>query len=275
MRHHYLQLLQACILRGDISRAGDEIDHRYFYMDSQGRGRYSCGLARQAIMGFLREYGEEYVFLGPEWSMSLDAFKNNPSVIGFTVEQMIISRIASAGVTTGAFKIPGAKIIPFEDNTALLQTEQKVAYYIPVKFNLKAIDGLFVSLNTKHRTAVIVAIQITVAKRHKDSVQAFFASWDQWMHRLENFTIKASFLWIHEGERGQREVEAKLRELRGTTEQNWPDHTVYWVSIEQIDKDLARRLGSIRPSYWSTPDHPWQHTGDVRKASEGILIDKE
>jgi hypothetical protein len=71
-----------------------------------------------------------------------------------------------------------------------------------------------VSSNMRRKTANITAIEITVAKRHKDSVQAFFARWDQWTNGLESFIIKASFLWIREGESGQQEVEEKLTELR-------------------------------------------------------------
>lgn len=70
------------------------LDYRYFYLEN-GYGRYTCGLARQGIIEFLRIYAEESVFLGPEWYLALSSFKNNSSVIGFTVEQIIISRLAS------------------------------------------------------------------------------------------------------------------------------------------------------------------------------------
>jgi hypothetical protein len=70
--------------------------HRYFYLGS-GCGRYTCGVARQGIIVFLHTYAEEGVFLSESY-LALMAFKNNPSVIGFTVEQMIISKIASSGL---------------------------------------------------------------------------------------------------------------------------------------------------------------------------------
>jgi hypothetical protein len=65
-------------------------------------GNYACGLARQGIImiKLLHIHAEEDVFLGPKWYLALRSFKNNPSIsiISFTVEQIIISRIASTGM---------------------------------------------------------------------------------------------------------------------------------------------------------------------------------
>jgi len=89
--------MRACLTRGYVIGSAPLLDHRYFYVEG-GYGRYTCGLARQGIIEFLRMYAEESIFLGSEWYLALTAFQNNPSVIGFTVEQMIISRIASSGL---------------------------------------------------------------------------------------------------------------------------------------------------------------------------------
>ena len=43
-------------------------------------------------------HADEGVFLGSEWYLTLKAFKNNLSIISFTVEQMVISRITSCGL---------------------------------------------------------------------------------------------------------------------------------------------------------------------------------
>jgi len=96
-------------------------------------------------------------------------------------------------------------------------------------------------------TVHLVGIQITVSKGHTDSETAFYAGLQTWLHGLADFKITTEFLWIHEGERGQFEVEAKLTELRTRTLVNWPDHKVHWVSIEQVHKDLANTLTKIRP----------------------------
>lgn len=222
------------------------LDHRYFYVEN-GYGRYTCGLARQGIVAFLRIHAEERVFLGSEWYLALKAFKNNLSVIGFTVEQMVISRIASYGLCWGDNnKIPQTKITTFHGNTIAFSKDIPYTCYVPLKFNFKAVDAIYVEVNERKSTATIVAIQITVAKRHRDSPADFFAQWEQWIHLLKDFTIMPIFLWIVEGTRGEADVKGKLRELRTGQKTLWPEYVTHWVSIDQVDKNLADTLAQIR-----------------------------
>ena len=58
--------MRNCLLGRKIGDSGMHLDHRYFYLDMNDCARYSCGLARQAITEFLRENGEEKIFLGNE-----------------------------------------------------------------------------------------------------------------------------------------------------------------------------------------------------------------
>jgi hypothetical protein len=111
----------------------------------------------------------------------LECYKNNSSAIGFTVEQILISKIASCGVHSGDFTIPPAKIVPFVGGVPRISKDKEWTYYVPLKFNLKAIDALFISLDWNQKTAHMVAIQITTAK---DSEAAFFAELDMWQREL-------------------------------------------------------------------------------------------
>lgn len=223
------------------------LDYRYFYLEN-GYGRYTCGLARQGIIEFLRIYAEESVFLGPEWYLALSSFKNNSSVIGFTVEQMIISKLASSSVRWGNadLVIPPAPLTPFSGSVTALSIDKPSTYYVPLQFNFKAIDALYVEVNEHKRTAKIMAIQITVAKQHTDSASKFFADWEAWTCSLRGFTITPIFLWIVENKRGKDEVEAKLIELRQRQITSIPAHTTHWVMVDQIDKILAKTLEIIR-----------------------------
>ena len=222
------------------------LDHRYFYFEN-GYGRYTCGLARQGIVAFLRMYAEEGVFLGDEWYLALIAFKNNLSVIGFTVEQMIISRIVSHGLRWGDnSSIPATKMTTFHGNMIAFSKDRPPTYYVPLKFNLKAVDAIYVEVDEGQNAATVVAIQITVAKRHRDSPADFFAQWEQWTNSLKNFTIKPVFLWIVDGTRGQADVEEKLKKLRSGQKTLSPKHVTHWVSIDQVDKNLADTLAQIR-----------------------------
>jgi hypothetical protein len=49
-----------------------------------------------------------------------------------------------------------------------------------------------------------------------------------------------------EGTQCQTDVEEKLRELRTKQLILWPKHVTHWVSIDQVDKNLAEILGEIR-----------------------------
>ena len=234
-----------CLQGRSIGGSGPHIDHRYFYLDSESRGRYSCGLARQAITEFLRQHAEESIFLGSDWYNTLEAFKNNPSVIGFTVEQIVISKIASAGLHSGNVQLPPAKNFPFDDNFVRLSKDRPPTYYVPLRFNQKTIDALFVSVDQKKKTAYLVPIQITVAKQHKDSESAFFADLPIWLLGLEDFKVKVTFVWIHDGERGRAQVKEKLKALRSRTVLINPDYEVLWVDIAQVDVELANTLARI------------------------------
>jgi hypothetical protein len=200
------------------------------------------------MMEVLRERSEDSAFLGEEWHRALEAFKNNRSVVGFMVEQMIISRLASSGVNAGHLAIKAASIITFQGTSTRLLNKDGRVYHVPLKFNLKAVDAIYVSVNAKQKTALVVPIQITVAKKHGDSVGAFFEDWATWSQALANYNITVRFMWIHDSERGLREVEAKTIKLKGRDVSSWPRHDVVFVSVEQVDKDLAMTLEKIRPS---------------------------
>jgi hypothetical protein len=92
-----------------------------------------------------------------------------------------------------------------------------------------------------------VAIQITVAKSHRDSQVEFFEDWEAWISLLSGFDITPIFLCIVEGKRDRADVEEKLSELRTRKITFWPKHVTHWVSIDHVDKTLADTLAKIRP----------------------------
>jgi hypothetical protein len=243
--------MRACVSGSFVSRFVSLLDYRYFYLDTNGYARYSCGLARQAIFEVLREYGEESLFLDDEWFTALENHKNNPSAIGFTVKQIVISEIASNGLNAGGLMIPPAKIKTFGGTMTRLSGEEGTTLYVPLRFNMKAIDALYVRVHTINHTAYVLPIQIAVAKWQSDSESAFFSDWEKWIVGLAGFKIAASFLWIHEGERGRREVQAQMTTNRSRTMLYWPDYDVHWASVESVHKDLAQTLAQIRPQYRS------------------------
>lgn len=135
----YVSLVRACLTFSSVSGASDMLDDRYFYLEN-GRIYCTCGSARQGMVAFLRMHVDENTFLGAEWYLALEAFRNNRTLVGFAVEQLLISRIASGGLKNHS--IPPAPISAFSGRVAALSTDNPSLYYVPLKFNSKAIDAL-------------------------------------------------------------------------------------------------------------------------------------
>jgi len=110
---------------------------------------------------------------------------------------------------------------------------------MPVRFNQKAIDLLFASIDLKKKTAHIVPTQLLSLKSIKTP---FFADKATWLCGLKDFKVKITFLWIHYSRQDQYEVEKKLKELRSGTYKINPDYEVLWVSIKEIDIELEKTL---------------------------------
>ena len=89
--------MRECLLGCATTNAGFEnYDHRYFYVDNYV-GHFTCGLARDTMAWKLRSFGED-VFLDFQWLNSFTQVKNNPSMLGFVVEQACLSSIAQKGL---------------------------------------------------------------------------------------------------------------------------------------------------------------------------------
>ena len=181
----YAPLMHACLMFTNVSGTADLPLFLF-----QG---WSHVLARQGMVEFFHVYAEESIFLSPEWYLALEDFKNNQSIIEFTVEQMIISRIASVGLKFGGNNsIPVASILAFLESVVALSKDKLSILYVPMKFNLRVINALYVAVDRAKEIAQVIAIQITLAKRHKNFAAAFFVDWDQWIKLLHGFTVEAT-----------------------------------------------------------------------------------
>jgi hypothetical protein len=199
------------------------------------------------MITFLRENAEIRVFLDRSWLESLNAFRDNPSVIGFIVEQMVISQLAENGLPKNK-NFPGlkqAKVSTFPGNYVALSPLPGTRLYVPQKFNLKAIDALYTCIEGE--VATIVPIQITTGK-HEDTEKKFFQDWMKWVKPIatRGFTMKTYFLWINR-EGGQREeVLEDKRETREVTKVVCPSYTRVFVPIRDVHLDLGTKLDDIK-----------------------------
>lgn len=92
-----------------------------------------------------------------------------------------------------------------------------------------------------------VAIEITVAKKHKDSEAIFFRDWDSWVQPLvaSGYSPSASFIWVHPGNSADMEKDEDLKVLKNRTITLSPAHSTSWIPIEDINHLLAQTLKKL------------------------------
>ena len=87
----------ACILNGDLEVFEKTlIDSRYFFVEN-GKAEATSLVALFAPTGFLRGVCDNSRFLTSAWYGSLAAAGRDPVILGFFVEQMVLSAVAAWG----------------------------------------------------------------------------------------------------------------------------------------------------------------------------------
>jgi hypothetical protein len=215
-------------------------------------GFYTCGLARTALAGKLRELGED-LFLG--WGSAIFDNYNNKSVLGFILEQMCLSSISQRGLHAAGLDFGMMKTIVFPGNCPDFDVKSPLTLYVPVSYNFPAIDGAVLSLNHQEKLAQLVPLQVTIAARHTDSEQRFFSTWKPWSDGLmeEGYGVEVKFLWITGARRSATEVVAETvrNTRRGPAIVN-PRYERSYVTIEDLDKDIGEKLGRAEKKYEGT-----------------------
>ena len=193
--------MHACILGQALDYLDPELcDHRYFFAERQGDGTivgsYMCGIARGAVSRKLQQYGGIRA-IENFWHLQFGSFINNPSMTGFLVEEACLSSISIHGLDIGMGLSTGIATQLFQGDFPQFTLEEGVVLYCPVKFNFPGIDAVVVRLESTggRKKAFLFPIQITIAKKHSDSVGKFFASWGQWSKPFGNeYEIEVRFL---------------------------------------------------------------------------------
>jgi hypothetical protein len=219
-------------------------DHRYFWRDeTTGRCHCTCGLAREGGAITVRK-AKPVQFLDDEiWSNSLDLFEDNPVVVGFIVEQTCLSVLSSIGFNHGDLHWNSVKSKIFSGGILYaISLAASETLYIPDRWDYKDIDALYVSVDRRKKTVLIVPIQITINPFHKDSEALFYADWEQWVKRFEGYTLSSTFVWIVEHNPSWKIVEEQLRSLRGGTQLITPQHKQMYVTAGDLYEPLGERL---------------------------------
>jgi hypothetical protein len=208
------------------------LDHRYFWRDERTRQcYYTCGLAREAGAITIRKVKPNQ-FLADIWSNPFRFFEDNPIVVGFIVEQTCLSVISSIGFNHGDLHWNSVKSKIFSgDILHAISSAGSETLYIPDRRNYKDIDALYLSIDNRKKTTLIVSIQISINLSHKDSEALFYSDWEQWMKHFEGYALSSTFVWIVEHKRSWKIVEEQLRSLRGGMWLIAPQHKQMHVTV--------------------------------------------
>jgi len=136
------------------------------------------------------------------------------------VEQMVIASLAVRGCAFAEARVfanqefkPKQKKqprnIPTIEFLGTFPTQRKQpgrVLYAPTQFNFRAVDAILVYLNDNDRDkdpqknpkATVMGIQITIASTHTDSERNFFEHWSKLTKELDEYEIKAMFMWVWE-----------------------------------------------------------------------------
>ena len=198
--------MENCLTNDNVSHAERaSIDNRYFYITGENIGQCTSGLVRDTIAVFLRKHTGGETFLKKQWYNMVEYVGGNGSVLGFFVEQVILSGIEKEGMIMDGMKIPGMKSVGFRSLPKLPENQsESPVLYIPDAYNYKAIDGMIVSVGTfdKQKVLEIMPIQITINQHHEDSERSFFRGWEDFFVKTlggsDYDILKIVFLWIVE-----------------------------------------------------------------------------
>jgi len=194
-------------------------------------------------------------FLSPKWFDSLTVAANNPSVIGFFTEQMLLSWITIEGCAAAGAEFANCpkETVLFTSTAPIPTRDSGFRLYIPSSHQFRGVDAILVSLDlgVSPPTARVVGVQITISKSHSDSEASFFNDWQRWIEKLQlpAKDVSFGFLWILEniGSRPRiRDIPEDKKSLRTGTKIVRPAFQRMVASVNDISKDTGRRLKSVR-----------------------------
>jgi len=204
-----------------------------------------CVLAREAAAIVIRR-GSPGLLCGSTWLLSLRTFKENPSVIGFLVEQAYLSAISRTGFHHGGIDWESFPATIFQDD--LIQAIPSVdceIFFVPENPFFKDIDALYLKVDVEEETALVVPIQITVAKTHKDSEAAFYSRWSNWQERFRGYEVKTTFVWVVENKQSWAVMEEEFKTTRSQSKLISPEHEQIFMTVGDINRTLGLHLEGI------------------------------
>ena len=234
--------MRACLLGLPIRPLNDIaalVDHRYFYdkYDPERKkplGHYTSGICRNAVALMLLE---DKLRFGKKLLQSLPKYISNPYVTGFIMKQAVLSSIVLEGLNITPELNRPMEVTFFPRNVPSINTTTNgPVLYIPEEFNSRGIDGIIVWIAPKPKNKRVkqklfmFPLQITLAPdKHSNSRKNFFAKWETWTGRPEEFAVMPEFVWI-----SPKAAETKEH----VKDSQWPAHLEHYVPIRDVSMGI-------------------------------------
>lgn len=236
--YRYKSFVKACIA-GEIvpdDITPEHVDHRFFHEKNQV-GYCICGAVRQAITKELAKLGT-YLFSIEDSIEAMRLLINNPSVVGYFLENAILRSIVTTGIPCLGIFGPMPQFV-FEGFLSYDLTHER-ALYSPKSFNFPSIDAILLRLSPADKKAELMPMQITIQKSHRNSEGQFFKNWDFWIRYLHGYELSVTFLWITgDGTFKKTSTKGKLRKTRDGSERVvWPDYDSLYIPLEEVNRDV-------------------------------------
>jgi hypothetical protein len=247
-RTRYFRIMEQCIQGGHVTIDDRNLyDLRYFYVDTQRNGHFTCGIAFESMMSILRRQSD-MLFLADSWYGAV-LQSSNPVVQGFLAEQICLSRIAIKGLTAVHVELGRMSTTKFENAPAFaefLSTDHKTHLYVPTAYNFMTVDGVILLLDRASKQATMFSIQFTLSQNHKQSDQEFHMRlWPTWIEPITSagFSVRSTFVWIDKKQPSEHVKTKLVKVLRSGNKVVHPEYSVVHVGVEMVDPRLALVLG--------------------------------
>ena len=240
----YLPTLLSCLTRSGIKHSGRGwLDYRYFYPDKSNIGQCTCGLAKQAGAIVIRQVSLD----SDDWLHALRAFEHNRSVIGFIVEQACLSTISRTGFHYGTINWGSFPVTIFDgDLLSAIPDGNCEFFFIPRDPFFRDINALYLKVDDKKKTVLLVPIQITIAKEHANSEAGFYSRWPAWLNRFEGYKVETAFVWVVEDDHSWETIEEEIKTRRSCSMIQHSAHQQIVIKVEEVNPALGIALAAIR-----------------------------
>lgn len=201
----------------------------------------------------LREIENLPQFAEKRWLNRIAHCRDNAAVLGFLVERAVLGVLIQQGsVFEGTeFDKPLVQQKFMGRIPAQPPTNTPPVIYIPTMYNYEGVDAILAIRpkvkKTEESQAIVVGIQITIAKSHSESEAAFMGAWEAWHEMMACDKTEFRFVWVVKDlapgwQMGWSEIPQKVITLRGRQRVVHPPYKLRYVTIMDFHNGVGEKL---------------------------------